>query len=713
MQHKIATRFALFALGFLSIATQVYLIREFISTFYGNELVFGISLANWMLLTGVGAWLGRFFIRVKGQFSFTLFLLLLLSVLPALMIIKLDLFRAMVFPYGSMISLWQLIYTTLVIQLPFCLVNGYLFTALSLIGSDDNDWTNIPGAYAMESMGSLVAGILVNFIFLWLFNTFSGLLLITIVFLLLVNAYSWYFGRRSSFVISLITTAIIITCLFLPDFQLMTEKLLYKDQHVLANEGTPYGQVVITENENQLNYYENGSLLFSSGNLIRNEESVHFTMIQHSHPEKVLLVSGGISGAIREILKYHPKRIDYVELNPSLIKLAAKFTGQNKNPGIRTHITDARKFIKKTQDAYDVVLINLPEPSTLQVNRFYTLEFFTELKRKLNAGAVISLSLPTTSDYVSEQAGKLNSTIYQTLKKVFKNVLIIPVDKNYFLASDSLLNIDIPGQVSKKKIQTAYVNSYYFDTQQLQERSSYVLRNISADIDLNNDFRPVAFFYQLNYWLSYFGNSPLILGILLIVTSLIILVTLNPVSSGLFTGGFTGASVEVILVLALQIMFGYVFQMLGIVIMLFMLGLAVGSGVTTRLFRIPQVKHYIAIQLILSLFSFLLPLFLLWISFLNLPDWIIQAKIAGLTFFVSFLIGMEYRMASYLRRDNKVMGIATNYSAELFGSALGALVVTIFLIPLLGFVNTGIVLAILNMMSAAILIIRRKKIVPL
>jgi len=713
MKHKVATGVALFALGFLSIGTQVFLIREFLSVFYGNELVFGISLANWMLLSGVGAWLGRFVNRIKGKYVFTLFLLLLLSLLPTLMIIKLDFFRVMVLPYGSMISLWQIIYATFLIQLPFCIINGYLFTALSLYTTSDNDWTNIPGAYAMESLGSLISGILVNFMLLWLFAPFSGLLLITIVFLILVSIFSWLFFRPSSSIITIIASTAIITFLFLPDFQSITEKLLYKDQRLLADKETPYGQVVITEHEDQLNFYENGVLLFSSGNLIRNEEDVHLAMVQHTHPEKVLLISGGISGAIGEILKYNPSLIDYVELNPSLVNLSRKFIQKNKNPVIRTHITDARRFIKKGNNTYDVVLINLPEPSTLQLNRFYTVEFFRELKRKLNPGAVISLSLPTASNYVSEQAGKLNSCIYLTLKNVFSNVLIIPLEKNYFLASDAFLNIDIPGLISKKNIPTVYVNGYYIDIRQLQERSSYVMKNISGDVDINHNFRPVAFFYQLNFWLSHFGNSSWILVILLFMTGLIILFTLNPISAGLFTGGFTGASMEVILVLAFQVMFGYIFQMVGVIIMLFMLGLAAGAGMTKRLFGNPQLKHYFMLQIILSIFSFLLPLFLLWISFFNLPDWMVHAEIWGMTFFVSFIVGMEYRLASYLSRNNLVKGIAGNYSAELFGSALGALLVTLFLIPLLGFIYTGIILALLNFFSAGILFIRRKIIVPL
>jgi spermidine synthase len=52
-------KFSVIILGFTSIITQIVLIREFFSVFNGNELVTGIFLANWMLLTGAGAYFGK------------------------------------------------------------------------------------------------------------------------------------------------------------------------------------------------------------------------------------------------------------------------------------------------------------------------------------------------------------------------------------------------------------------------------------------------------------------------------------------------------------------------------------------------------------------------------------------------------------------------------------------------------------------------------
>ena len=65
---------SLFTLGFSSLITQVYLLRESIAVFNGNELVIGIVLGNWMLLTGGGAFLGKFFGKIRGKISFLIFL---------------------------------------------------------------------------------------------------------------------------------------------------------------------------------------------------------------------------------------------------------------------------------------------------------------------------------------------------------------------------------------------------------------------------------------------------------------------------------------------------------------------------------------------------------------------------------------------------------------------------------------------------------------
>src|SRR3989338_6956720 len=49
------TLFALILMGFTSLVVQTLLIREFLISFYGNELTIGIILANWIVLEALGS----------------------------------------------------------------------------------------------------------------------------------------------------------------------------------------------------------------------------------------------------------------------------------------------------------------------------------------------------------------------------------------------------------------------------------------------------------------------------------------------------------------------------------------------------------------------------------------------------------------------------------------------------------------------------------
>ena len=51
--------FAVGALGVSCVMTQLALMRELLGAFSGNEMVLGVVLGLWLLLMGIGAWLGR------------------------------------------------------------------------------------------------------------------------------------------------------------------------------------------------------------------------------------------------------------------------------------------------------------------------------------------------------------------------------------------------------------------------------------------------------------------------------------------------------------------------------------------------------------------------------------------------------------------------------------------------------------------------------
>ena len=117
-------------------------------------------------------------------------------------------------------------------------------------------------------------------------------------------------------------------------------------------------------------------------------------------------------------------------------------------------------------DSFDVIIVNLPDPQTAQINRFYTLEFFREAAAKLRPGGVFSFRLTSSENYISPELAALLRSIRKTLGAVFPEVAFIPGDTLHLFASNSagVLVRTADGlleRLRRRGIQTTYVREYY------------------------------------------------------------------------------------------------------------------------------------------------------------------------------------------------------------------------------------------------------------
>lgn len=703
-------KLAVFILGMSAIFSQTVLIREFLSVFYGNELVIGAILCNWMLLTALGAFLGRYFnFRIKNSRKFVLISLIVLGVLPILIVFLLDYYKNVIFPEGSMLGFFQILASSFVLLLPFCVLSGSVFTTLAKLISHTCLSNQINKTYACESLGSVIGGALFNFILVFLLSSVQCLQVMMCINFLAVFYFSLHWRYNYYYVIlSWVILIGGIVSFGINGDQLM-KKYLFKGQTLIFQKGTPYGNLVVTQTGEQLNFYENNVLLFNTANMIENEENTHYAMVQRPDSRKVLLVSGGISGICSEIFKYPVNRIDYVEINPWIIQVGRHFTHSLNHRGIHVINQDARLYIKRAPVLYDVALINLPEPGTSEINRYYTVEFLKELKSKLLPGAVVSYRLMSTSDYVSREAADLNSVLYNTLKTAFKNVLIIPGMKNYFIASDKPLSLKVAHLVDSLKISNLYVNKYYIEDELLAQRSHYILRKIDQNAPANKDFIPVSCYRQTLYWLSYFKVNLWVILSFLFVLMIIVYWRLNAVNITMFSGGFAAASLEFALILAFQILYGYVFQMTGVIITLFMAGLALGAFYRHRIIAEVNRKTMLQIQLMIALYALLMPMVVFFFRQINIHVVLIHLLFFILTLIIAVLVGMEFSMASIFQKGEYGKVAGSLYSADSLGSAFGILLASVFLIPWLGMFKFGMTVCLLNALSGLFFIMKTRK----
>jgi predicted membrane-bound spermidine synthase len=141
-----------------------------------------------------------------------------------------------------------------------------------------------------------------------------------------------------------------------------------------------------------------------------------------------------------------------------------------------------------------------------------------------------------------------------------------------------------------------------------------------------------------------------------------------------------------------------------------MAGLAVGSLWRARILPRASARSYAGIQLAIAAYCFLLPVALLMLQSHRGSAMVVHASVFLLTFVIAVLVGAEFSIASDLRRGIPQRVASELYGVDLIGSALGALLVAIVLIPLLGAVAASIVPGILSISAAVVAVVWRKKV---
>jgi len=685
-------------LGFTSVITQIVLLREFLAIFYGNELIIGVILAVWMTLTGVGSMMGRYSDRIRNHNSFITLSLFSLTVLPLLTVFLLYFLRNIVFLPGSMINVFQVILSSVVLLAPFCLLSGFLFSYLSSRISSENRINLVGESYAAESGGSILGGALLSFILVYFLNTFEVLAIILLVNVIVLSWFTYKKIRKIITIGSIILATALTTCVFVLHLDVFSKSFLYQNQEIVYQRDTPHGNLCITRTGEQLNFFENNTLLFTSNDPVTNEEDVHYAMIQHAHPASVLLISGGISGVMKELLKYPLSSVDYVEINPWIIKIGRRYTRELVDKRINIIPDDPRRFVNRTKKIYDVIIINIPEPGTAQLNRYFTVEFFRDLKKRTDEHTVVGLSLPSTVNYISEEAARLNSVIYNTLGTVFKHLLFVPGNKNYLLASDAELSMDIPGLIEDRGIETLYVNAYYLDTMSLETRSRLIMDNINPGAPVNKDFTPVGYFLHLRLWLSQYNQNYWIFMGVLILLLITVIIRSNIITFGLLAGGFAASSLEIIILMVFQVVYGYVYHFTGMIITFFMAGLVVGVVLFRKFFPGSGLKHFIGLQACIGLYALLLPVIFLLIGKYNHGGASV-AIFSILILCIAVLTGMLFTAASGILKVRTASLPSQLYAYDLYGSALGALLVSVLLIPLAGIFISTVLTGVLNLIA--------------
>jgi spermidine synthase len=690
---------AVCALGVMAAMTQLALMREMLCVFNGNELALGVILGNWLLLTGLGSWLGRTAGRVRHPQRTLAVLLLFVALVPLAQVFTLRELRTVVFVRGATIGLSETVTASFLWLAPFCIVSGYMLTLACGALATPQGRGAIGNVYVADSVGSVLGGALFTYVLVRRFDHFALLSLPAVVCLLVAGWLAWQERQHWMAGAAGIMAAGLAVTLVAIDVDGVSTARLFSGQRVVFRGNSPYGKLVVGESAGQLNFIENGLPVIATHNIEEVEETVHYAMCQRPRAQRVLLIAGGVSGTAREILKYGVAEVTYVELDPLIITVGRRFLpGSFADPRIRVLNTDGRLFVKRTKETFDVVILDVPPPSTSQINRFFTSEFFDEVKRVLAPGGVLAFSLGHYENFVSPEQARVWASASTTLQRTFRNQLVIPGGRVFFLASDGELYADISARIEQSGVSTRLVTRHYLSAVLTPDRLADMQRATAARATVNTDFNPVLYYYYLMHWMSQFRVRYGLWAIVLVGGFAAYLVRTRAVPFAIFASGFAASALEVVLLLGFQILCGSVYRQVGVIITTFMAGLAVGASAATRYRPMGNRIPLAGLALGIALFAAILPAGLKSLGHVPVP--VVQAAIALLTLALAFMVGMEFPLATRTSfRD--VAGTASRlYTADFTGASLGALLASTVLIPLLGVTATCWLAGGLNAVSA-------------
>ncbi|WP_136443304.1 polyamine aminopropyltransferase [Pacificoceanicola onchidii] len=373
----------------IAVAGLIYeLIAATVSSYLLGDSVrqFSIVIGVFLFSMGIGAWASRFVGEAMRGFSWAQISLGIIGgfMAPALFFSYAWLGDVAVPLYGMLVAVGVLSG----MEIPL------IARVLKSIGAPDFRFENV---LTVDYVGALVASLA----FPLLVIPHLGLMSASLVFgalNLVVAGLSLFLFRdvatRLQWVVWAVALLATLTALLQSERMVsVTEAQLFEDDVVLS-EATPYQQITVTRFRDRVRLFLDYSIQFDTKDEHRYHEMlVHPAMGLAPRVASVLILGGGDGMAVREVLKHDGvDRVTLVDLDPRVTELfrdqadlAALNSGALRDPRVRIINQDAWRFIEESEETFDVILLDLPDPKNIALSKLYSREFYGLLVQRLSA----------------------------------------------------------------------------------------------------------------------------------------------------------------------------------------------------------------------------------------------------------------------------------------------------------------------------------------
>ncbi|MFK7933249.1 MAG: polyamine aminopropyltransferase, partial [Saprospiraceae bacterium] len=388
-------KLALFATGLSGIVAE-YVLATLASYFMGDSIrQWALVISLMLFCMGIGS-------RVTQRISKNLFA----------WFVSIEFTLSAIVSFSALITYSFAAYAeyTGVLIYGLCMLTGLLIgmelpLAIRLNETFEELKVNVSSILEQDYYGSLLGGLFFAFIGLpYLGLTYTPFILgainlsVAIVLLYFFPIETEFKYKKWFGIIAIaLASSIGISAYHAEEIILHGEQSKYLDKVVLS-EQSRYQKIVLTEWKDDYWLYLNGNLQFSSyDEPLYHEVLVHPAMHFTPNPQHVLILGGGDGCAARELLKYpNVDKITLVDLDPAITNLAQQndiFLNINQRSLLDSKVNivnqDAFVYLDQQADFYDLIIIDLPDPRSVEMARLYSLEFYQMCRLRLRPNGVL------------------------------------------------------------------------------------------------------------------------------------------------------------------------------------------------------------------------------------------------------------------------------------------------------------------------------------
>ncbi len=744
--------------GAFALLAQAVLWREFLVAYGGSELTLGAALGLWLALVGAGAWLARQAPagwapgRVAGAAACLLALaaVLLPAQWAAMRVARtwIGVLPGEAVPWGALLASLGVILADL------CLSLGALFPLLCRLAGHSR-----PGAaaavYALEALGSLAAGLLFTF---WLVRAMTPLAVVALAGALALLAASGLAPRALPRVALGLLAFAWTAAAACPAARAPLERAALEARwrslgalapgggRLLASADSPYQNLALIETEGQYALYADGRILGVFPDPVEAEHRIHFIMAQNPGAQRVLLLGGNPVNDLPELLRYPLRELVYVEADEAVGRLLAAAAPEAyrralTDPRLTRVHTDGPRYVKRAAGGFDAILIEAPEPATIGLNRFYTREFYRDVRALLAPSGFVCTAV-AASEHLQAESAVLSASVRTVLGAEFDRVWVTAGPVNRFFAGAAESAVTLDPETLRRRSEGAGLETRYFRPEYMLGAEALdpvkcreTARRLAAiPVEINTVTKPVSTLYQAAVWsrLSGSGLEPVLKRLARLPAGWVAAALLAAGAAGLGAGvrarvsrrgrdaaspaagrrallrllaatGCCGMALEVALIVVYQSLLGYLYSRIGLITALFMLGLAAGAWGARRRMpagRIPW-RTLAVTELLWIVAAAALPLGprlgLLGGAAWGWIEVLLGAWIGG----IGYLVGAQFALVNQalcaLPGADPGKAASLAYASDVIGASAGSLLAGALLLPVFGLASAAGLLAALKM----------------